>query len=56
MIELEDNVTIGGSAVLMSHYAMHGLLVIDKLKMRFIRSMQIPQRGQRYVYLKDLVK
>lgn len=34
MIELEDNVTIGGSAVLMSHYAMHGLLVIDKLKIQ----------------------
>jgi hypothetical protein len=34
MIELEDNVTIGGSAVLMSHYAMHGLLVIDKLKIK----------------------
>ena len=30
--------------------------VLDKLKMRFIRSMQIPQRGQRNVYLKDLVK
>lgn len=34
MIELEDNVTIGGSAVLMSHYAMHGLLVIDELKIQ----------------------
>ncbi len=34
LIELEDNVTIGGSAVLMSHYAMHGLLVIDELKIK----------------------
>ena len=34
LIELEDNVTIGGSAVLMAHYGMHGLLVIDKLKVR----------------------
>lgn len=34
LIELEDNVTIGGSAVLMSHYGMHGLLVIDELKIK----------------------
>lgn len=32
LIELEDNVTVGGSAVLMAHYGMHGLLVLDELK------------------------
>lgn len=34
LIELEDNVTIGGSALLMAHYGMHGLLVIDKLTIK----------------------
>lgn len=34
LIELEDNVTIGGSALLMAHYGMHGLLVIDSLKIK----------------------
>lgn len=34
LIELEDNVTIGGSAVLLAHYGMHGLLVIDKLRIK----------------------
>lgn len=31
LIELGDNVTIGGSATLMAHYGMDGYLVIDKL-------------------------
>ena len=32
LIELEDNVVLGGSAHIMAHYGMHGLLVIDKVK------------------------
>lgn len=32
LIELGDNVTIGGSAYLMAHYGMHGYLIIDHLK------------------------
>lgn len=34
LIELEDYVTIGGSATLMAHYGMKGFLVIDKLVIR----------------------
>ena len=32
MIELDDFVTIGGSAFLMAHYGMKGFLIIEKLK------------------------
>lgn len=31
LIEIGDNVTIGGSATLIAHYGMKGVLIIDKL-------------------------
>lgn len=31
LIEIGDNVTIGGSATLVAHYGMKGMLIIDKL-------------------------
>lgn len=31
LIEIGDNVTIGGSATLIAHYGMKGILIIDKL-------------------------
>ncbi|MBN2425298.1 MAG: hypothetical protein JXR46_13560 [Calditrichaceae bacterium] len=34
MIELEDRVTIGGSAHLLAHYGQHGYLVVSSLKIR----------------------
>ena len=34
LITLEDNVTIGGSAVIMAHYGVHGLLVIEPLTIK----------------------
>lgn len=34
LIELEDKVTIGGSATIIAHYAQGGFLVIDRVKIR----------------------
>lgn len=34
LIEIGDNVTIGGSATLVAHYGMKGILIIDKLVIR----------------------
>jgi UDP-3-O-[3-hydroxymyristoyl] glucosamine N-acyltransferase len=31
LIEIGDNVTVGGSATLIAHYGMKGVLIIDKL-------------------------
>jgi hypothetical protein len=32
LIELEDKVTIGGSATLIAHYASHGFLIVERVK------------------------
>ncbi|MFC2125144.1 acyltransferase [Bacteroidota bacterium] len=34
LIELEDKVTIGGSAHIIAHYASHGYLIVDRVKIK----------------------
>jgi len=34
LIELEDKVTIGGSAHIIAHYASHGFLIVERVKIR----------------------